>query len=208
VQVNDAKGHWIFDTGANFSTLTSSPFTDETVRPIFFPSVPLMKPRSECGYSRVRMKKTKTKNKILYFPPPKEPIGQTITCQAGTQRFAIHMQVEDLPPLPPVIQFRSPPRKSQPGRYADRAVSSIAVLLWALRTGDVAQPAADVASLAENGGMPRPERTMWTAFLGILSVSLLPPSSNQGLRGVCWWEWGFRASDEAIAKSTLSGVAA
>jgi len=67
------------------------------------------------------MKKTKTKNKILYFPPPKEPvgqtidqtIGQTITVQAGGDRFVIHMEFEDLPPLPPVIQFRSPPRKGK-----------------------------------------------------------------------------------------------
>ena len=63
------------------------------------------------------MKKTKTKSKILYFPPPKEPvgqtIGQTITVQAGRDRFVIHMEFEDLPPLPPVIQFRSPPRKGK-----------------------------------------------------------------------------------------------
>jgi hypothetical protein len=59
------------------------------------------------------MKKTKTKKKILFFPPPKEPIGQTITCQIGSDRFVIHIQVEDLPPPPPVIQFRSPPGRAE-----------------------------------------------------------------------------------------------
>jgi hypothetical protein len=55
----------------------------------------------------------KTKNKILTFPPPKEPTGQTIICQIGSERFAIHMEVEDLPPPEPVIPFRSPPRKQE-----------------------------------------------------------------------------------------------
>jgi hypothetical protein len=55
----------------------------------------------------------KTKNKILSFPQPKEPTAQTIICQIGSDRFAIHMEVEDLPPPPPVIQFRSPRRKGK-----------------------------------------------------------------------------------------------
>jgi hypothetical protein len=55
----------------------------------------------------------KTKNKILTFPPLKEPTGQTIICQIGSERFAIHMEVEDLAPPEPVIPFRSPPRKQE-----------------------------------------------------------------------------------------------
>jgi hypothetical protein len=55
----------------------------------------------------------KTKNKILSFPPPTEPVGQTIICQIGGDRFAIHMEIEDLPPPAPVIQFQSPPRKDK-----------------------------------------------------------------------------------------------
>jgi hypothetical protein len=50
----------------------------------------------------------KTKNKILRFPPPKESAAQTIICQIGSERFAIHMEIEDLPPPPPVIQLESP----------------------------------------------------------------------------------------------------
>jgi len=39
------------------------------------------------------------KNNVLPFPkPPEQPGGSTIICQAGGQRFAIHMQWEDLPP--------------------------------------------------------------------------------------------------------------
>jgi hypothetical protein len=53
----------------------------------------------------------KPENKILLFPPPKETPGQTITCQIGSERFAIHMEVEDLPPLAPVIPWKSPPQK-------------------------------------------------------------------------------------------------
>jgi hypothetical protein len=55
----------------------------------------------------------KTKHKILSFPPSKEPAGQTIICQIGSDRFAIHMEIEDLPPPRAAIQFRSPPRKGK-----------------------------------------------------------------------------------------------
>ena len=42
------------------------------------------------------------KNNVLPFPkPPEEPEISTITCQIGSERFAIHIQVEDLPPAPP-----------------------------------------------------------------------------------------------------------
>jgi hypothetical protein len=42
------------------------------------------------------------KNYVLPFPkPPEEPGISTIICQIGSERFAIHMQVEDLPPASP-----------------------------------------------------------------------------------------------------------
>ena len=59
------------------------------------------------------MKKTKTKKTILSFPPPKEPTGQTITCQIGMERFAIHIESEDLPLPAPVIQLKSLPPKGR-----------------------------------------------------------------------------------------------
>jgi hypothetical protein len=38
----------------------------------------------------------KTKNNVLPFPTPKEPTSQTIVCQIGRERFAIHFEMEDL----------------------------------------------------------------------------------------------------------------
>jgi hypothetical protein len=39
------------------------------------------------------------KNNVLPFPkPPEEPETSTIIAQIGSERFAIHMQIEDLPP--------------------------------------------------------------------------------------------------------------
>jgi hypothetical protein len=47
---------------------------------------------------------TNRKNNVLPFPePPEEPGTSTIICQIGSDRFAIHMQVEDLPPAPPPV---------------------------------------------------------------------------------------------------------
>jgi hypothetical protein len=44
------------------------------------------------------------KNNVLPFPkPPEEPGTSTIIAQIGSERFAIHIQVEDLPPAPPTV---------------------------------------------------------------------------------------------------------
>jgi hypothetical protein len=44
---------------------------------------------------------TNRKNNVLPFPkPPEEPGISTINCQIGSERFALHIQVEDLPPAP------------------------------------------------------------------------------------------------------------
>jgi hypothetical protein len=38
-------------------------------------------------------------NYVFLFPkPPREPGTSTIICQIGSEHFAIHMRVEDLPP--------------------------------------------------------------------------------------------------------------
>jgi hypothetical protein len=55
----------------------------------------------------------KAKNKILSFPPSQQPSGQSIICQIGRERFAIHIEVEDLPPPAPLIHMKSPPRKGK-----------------------------------------------------------------------------------------------
>ncbi len=52
-----------------------------------------------------------TENKVLPFPaPPKPPARHAITCQIGGERFAIHYQMEDLPPVTPP-RVRKPPAK-------------------------------------------------------------------------------------------------
>jgi hypothetical protein len=51
----------------------------------------------------------KNDNKILVFPQPKEAASTTIMCRIGSQRFAMHLYIEDLPPAKPVIPFKSPP---------------------------------------------------------------------------------------------------
>jgi hypothetical protein len=53
------------------------------------------------------------KNNVSPFPkPPEEPGGSTIICQIGSERFALHMQVEDLPPAqPPVVMLKRRAKK-------------------------------------------------------------------------------------------------
>jgi hypothetical protein len=57
-------------------------------------------------------------NNVLPFPePPEEPGTSTIIAQIGSERFAIHIQVEDLPPAPPALLM--------PKRRAKKAASKI-----------------------------------------------------------------------------------
>jgi hypothetical protein len=48
------------------------------------------------------------KNNVLPFPEPiEEPGTSTMIAQIGSERFAIHMQIEDLPPAaPPVVIWK------------------------------------------------------------------------------------------------------
>jgi hypothetical protein len=57
------------------------------------------------------------KNNVLPFPkPPEEPGGSTIICQIGIERFAIHLQVEDLPPAPPPMLMPKRRAKKAPSK--------------------------------------------------------------------------------------------
>jgi hypothetical protein len=57
----------------------------------------------------------KTEKKVLLFPtPPKEPAASTIICQIGNERFAIHFEIEDLPPAAPLLRLKPPARKGKP----------------------------------------------------------------------------------------------
>ena len=59
----------------------------------------------------------KNEKKVLPFPPPpRETSDQTIICQIGNDRFAIHFTFEDLPPaLPtppsPLLLLKQPTKK-------------------------------------------------------------------------------------------------
>ena len=51
--------------------------------------------------------------KVLEFPkPPEEPGARTIVCQIGDERFAIHYEIEDLPPAAPPIPWKPGTKKA------------------------------------------------------------------------------------------------
>ena len=53
--------------------------------------------------------------KVLEFPkPPEEPGAQTIVCQIGNERFAIHYEIEDLPPAAPLLLWKRGAKKATP----------------------------------------------------------------------------------------------
>jgi hypothetical protein len=52
--------------------------------------------------------------KVLPFPePPEEPANSPIVVQIGNERFAIHYEIEDLPPAAPLSQWKLPAKKSE-----------------------------------------------------------------------------------------------
>jgi hypothetical protein len=51
--------------------------------------------------------------KVLPFPtPPEEPVASTIIVQVGKDRFAIHWEIEELPPASPVVLWRQRVKKA------------------------------------------------------------------------------------------------
>ena len=60
------------------------------------------------------------KNNVLPFPkPPEEEFElSTIIVQAGSQRFAIHIQTEDLPPVEPPLLMPKRKRNKVPSKIA------------------------------------------------------------------------------------------
>jgi hypothetical protein len=54
---------------------------------------------------------------VLPFPkPPEELDGSTIICQVGSERFAIHMEFEDLPPVSPPMLMPKRRAKKEPSK--------------------------------------------------------------------------------------------
>ena len=61
----------------------------------------------------VRM--TNQTKKVLLFPkPPAKAERSRIVVQIGSERFAIHYEVEDLPPVPPLLPWKRPSKKATP----------------------------------------------------------------------------------------------
>jgi hypothetical protein len=53
-----------------------------------------------------------TRNKVLQFPkPPEESKTSPIVVQIGNERFAIHYQMEELPPIPPLLLWKRPGKR-------------------------------------------------------------------------------------------------
>jgi hypothetical protein len=54
------------------------------------------------------------KNNVLPFPKlPEEAGSSTIIAQIGSERFAIHLQIEDLPPAaPPLVMLKRRAKKA------------------------------------------------------------------------------------------------
>ena len=66
------------------------------------------------------MKKSEKKNgkenekNVLPFPaPPEKPVGTPMIFQIGGERFAIYWEIEDLPPVEPVLLWKVPQRKGK-----------------------------------------------------------------------------------------------
>ena len=55
----------------------------------------------------------KNSQRVLPFPqPPKVPGAQTIICQIGDERLAIHYEIEDLPATAPPPLWKRGPKKA------------------------------------------------------------------------------------------------
>jgi hypothetical protein len=51
--------------------------------------------------------------KVLAFPtPPEEPLASTIVIQIGKDRFAIHWEIENLPPAAPLLLWKRAAQKA------------------------------------------------------------------------------------------------
>ena len=51
--------------------------------------------------------------KVLSFPkPPAEPETSTLIIQIGRERFAIHLEIEDLPPAAPLVMLQRRSKKA------------------------------------------------------------------------------------------------
>ena len=62
------------------------------------------------------MKKNSQK-KVLPFPTPLEELeNSTVTIRIGNERFAIHFEIEDLPPAAPLLFLKRAAKKASAKR--------------------------------------------------------------------------------------------
>lgn len=50
--------------------------------------------------------KTRHKNVLPFPTTPEEPLASTIVIQIGSERFAIHWEIEELPPSSPLLPWK------------------------------------------------------------------------------------------------------
>jgi hypothetical protein len=51
--------------------------------------------------------------KVLPFPkPPEEPAASMIVVQIGSERFALHWKMEELPPAAPMVRLKRPSKQA------------------------------------------------------------------------------------------------
>ena len=50
--------------------------------------------------------KNRPKNVLPFPTPPAEPLDATIIVQVGKDRFAIHWEIEELPPASPLVVWK------------------------------------------------------------------------------------------------------
>jgi hypothetical protein len=56
-----------------------------------------------------------SQKKVLPFPEPREEPGNSpIVVHIGDERFAIHYEIEDLPPAAPLLPWKRPAKKPKP----------------------------------------------------------------------------------------------
>ena len=88
----------------------------------------------------VLMKNNRNNEKVLSFPKPRgEPEGSTIIVQIGTDRFAIHWQIEDLPRAVPLLWWKP----EIPRATSTKARAKPSLELAARRQSKGGQPHAD-----------------------------------------------------------------
>ena len=67
-----------------------------------------------------------SKKNVLPFPGrPEEPAPSTIICQVGNERFALHWEIEELPPVPPLVGMKRVVPKRTKRRRSPTSIEAV-----------------------------------------------------------------------------------